>query len=124
MPSLLQVALIKETSKLALCATSTGELPQNSMNFSIASLSFGAPFTISPVMPVISVIRSGIDVSGSTNVQNSSKILLFLILTAPISIILSDTALSPVVSRSKHINSPSSALSSSPVTIGIISFTK
>ena len=122
--SRLDKAFMKDTSKFALCATKTGDSPQNSMNFSNADFCEGAPTNISSVIPVNSVVFGESFVRGSTNVQNSSTISWFFTLIAPISIILSLFALSPVVSRSKQMYSPSSFLSAFPVTIGSMSFTK
>ena len=73
----------------------------------VSSSSSGASLTIPSLIPVSSTIFSGIGFSGLTNVSNVSTTTPFLILTAPISVIFSFCAESPVVSISKQTNVPS-----------------
>ena len=115
-------AITKPVSKSALCATSTGLSPQNSINLRSAASSLSAPATISFEMPVSLVIKGVISRSGSTNISNLSTTSRFFILTAPISIIRSFAVAVPVVSRSKTIISSVSFLLSSPFIIMISSF--
>ena len=108
--------MIKEVSNDALCATTTAPSPQYLRNSAMASASFGASATISSVIPVSSVIFSGIGIPGFTKVENLSVISPLTSLNAPISVILSLEALRPVVSISNTTNSPLSGISDSPLT--------
>ncbi len=98
--------------------------PIKSRNISSASFSFGASLTMLSVIPVNSVIFALIGFSGFTKVVNFSVTSPFLIFTAPISVIFSVFALSPVVSKSKHTNSSSKPQTLSPFTAETKSFTK
>ena len=69
-------------------------------------------FTISSVIVVSSVIFSGIWHSGFTKCENSPITFFPFILIAPISIILSETGLKPVVSISNTTYSAFSSLAS------------
>jgi len=95
----LQFLEIKLQSKEALCATTT-ESPINSINLGSISSIDCASLTISSLIPVNSIILYGIGRLGLTNSLKLSIISPFLILTAPISIILSFLDENPVVSKS------------------------
>ena len=75
-------------------------------------------------MVVSSVIRFGIGLSGSMNSENLSVMTPFLILTAPISIILSFFMENPVVSISNTTNSPSRLCPLGCLTAFLSSFTR
>ena len=111
----LAVALMKPTSKWALCAM-IGLSPTKSMNILSASSSSGAPCTSLERMPVSSVMSAGMGICGSTKVLNSRMISPPEKITAPISVIRSFAALRPVVSISKATNSVSSGSLLLPMT--------
>ena len=101
MPHFRQPARIKLISNSALCAAS-GAFPAKARNAVSASLSFGAPRSISSVMPVRPMISGVSRRSGSTKVWKVSTISPFLSRTAPISVMASCVTLRPVVSMSKQ----------------------
>ena len=105
-PILSQTALINDVSNGALWATTTAPSTNSRKSFT-ASSSSGASLTIPSLIPVSSTIFSGIGFSGLTKVSNVSTTTPFLIFTAPISVIFSFCAESPVVSISKQTNVPS-----------------
>ena len=98
-PSRSQFFRTKEVSNSALCATRY-EPDTKSRNLG-STVSIGsASITMSSVIEVSCVILNGIGKPGFTKAENLSTIAPSLILTAPNSIILSETADRPVVSRS------------------------
>jgi hypothetical protein len=115
MPLSAQAAVRKPRSNGALCATMT--LPRaNSMNRGSTSPIGGAPATISSVMPVSAVMSDGIGVPGLTSAENSLTGWSLASLTAPISVILAESASQPVVStstttRSAPVSSPAGSRS-------------
>ena len=114
----------KPISKSALWATKISQPSQKWKNCSSASLSVGAPATISLVILVSRVISGEMAFSGSTKVSNESMIWPFSTLTAPISMMRSLALERPVVSRSNTIYRPSITASVWPFTAGSMSLMK
>ena len=84
----------------------------------------GASATISSVMPVSSVIFSGMGIPGLTKVLKRSSTLPSRMRTAPISVMPQFDTERPVVSMSKTTNSLSSRLSQLPWSARAVSSTK
>ncbi len=80
--------------------TVSSQEPANSRNEKSASPIGGAAITMASVIPVRTVMKGGIGPPGLTKVWNSPMISPPRIFTAPISVMESDWAEPPVVSRS------------------------
>ena len=111
-PASAQPLRMKPMSNSALWAAK-GRPPTNFKKAARASAGFGAPLSISSVMPVRPTISGVSRRPGSTKVWKRSAIPPSLSTTAPISVMASRSTRRPVVSMSKQTISPWTAMRSS-----------